>query len=71
MPAVTRSRRCPTTGPAGLSATALDNGKAAEVLWHFLPNADGTQDIPQDLLDCLREKQILFKIYPSNGSFYG
>ncbi|BCY13969.1 hypothetical protein [Actinoplanes sp. L3-i22] len=49
---------------------ALDNGKVDDVLWHFLPGADGTLDIPQDLLDCLRTKRIPFKIYPSNGSFY-
>jgi hypothetical protein len=53
---------------------ALDNESTTgikEVLWHFLPNADGTLDIPQDLLDCLRSNRIPYKIYPSNGSFYG
>ncbi|WP_229074822.1 hypothetical protein [Actinoplanes sp. DH11] len=50
---------------------ALDNQKVGEVLWHFLPNADGTLDIPQDLLDCLRNNRIPYNIYPSDGSFYG
>ncbi|WP_330466582.1 hypothetical protein [Micromonospora zamorensis] len=42
----------------------------AEATWHFLPHANGSLDIPQDLLDCLRTKRIPYKIYPSNGSFW-
>ena len=48
----------------------FDNKKVDEVIWHFLPHANGTLDIPQDLLDCLRAKGIPYKIYPSNGSYY-
>ncbi|MBY8873282.1 hypothetical protein K7640_15720 [Micromonospora sp. PLK6-60] len=48
----------------------LDTAQVAEVMWHFMPHANGSLDIPQDLLDCLRSKRIPFKIYPSNGSFW-
>ncbi|MEU1689316.1 hypothetical protein [Micromonospora sp. NPDC005707] len=48
----------------------LDTQQVAEAMWHFLPHANGSLDIPQDLLDCLRRNRIPFKIYPSNGSFW-
>ncbi|MET8349475.1 MULTISPECIES: hypothetical protein [unclassified Micromonospora] len=48
----------------------LDTQQVAEVMWHFMPHANGSLDVPQDLLDCLRSKRIPFKIYPSNGSFW-
>ncbi|SCG55144.1 hypothetical protein GA0070619_3220 [Micromonospora zamorensis] len=48
----------------------LDTAQVAEATWHFLPHANGSLDIPQDLLDCLRTKRIPYKIYPSNGSFW-
>ncbi|WP_144122780.1 hypothetical protein [Catellatospora sichuanensis] len=48
----------------------LDTEQVAEVLWHFMPHANGSLDVPQDLLDCLRRNQIPYKIYGSNGSFW-
>ncbi|RZU76923.1 hypothetical protein EV384_5634 [Micromonospora kangleipakensis] len=40
------------------------------MLWHFLPHANGSLDVPQDLLGCLRRNRIPFKLYSSNGSFW-
>ncbi len=48
----------------------LDTAQVAEVTWHFLPHANGSLDVPPDLLDCLRRNRLPFKIYPSNGSFW-
>ncbi|OKI41689.1 hypothetical protein A6A27_39150 [Micromonospora sp. CB01531] len=42
-------------------------GDAAELgpqpPWHFMPDANGSLDVPQNLLDCLRRNRIPFKIY--------
>ncbi|WP_250031380.1 hypothetical protein [Paractinoplanes maris] len=48
----------------------LDNGEVDNVLWHFLPHANGSQGIPQDLLDCLRRNRIPFQIHASTGAFW-
>ncbi|MEV4538553.1 hypothetical protein AB0J82_32715 [Asanoa sp. NPDC049518] len=48
----------------------LDIGEVAEATWHFLPHANGSLDIPQDLLDCLRRNRIPYKIYASTGLFW-
>jgi len=48
----------------------LDTQKVDDVLWHFMPHANGSQGIPQDLLDCLRRNRIPFQIHASDGSFW-
>ncbi|MDY7090048.1 MAG: hypothetical protein SYR96_33770 [Actinomycetota bacterium] len=48
----------------------LDNGEVDNVLWHFLPHANGSQGIPQDLLDCLRRNRIPYQIHASTGAFW-
>ena len=48
----------------------LDTGQVDNVLWHFLPHANASQGIPQDLLDCLRRNRLPFAIHASNGSFW-
>jgi hypothetical protein len=48
----------------------LDTQQVAEVMWHFLPHANASQGIPQDLLDCLRRNRIPFQIHASDGNFW-
>jgi hypothetical protein len=48
----------------------LDTGQVDNVMWHFLPHANASQGIPQDLLDCLRRNRLPFTIHASNGSFW-
>ncbi|WP_157410928.1 MULTISPECIES: hypothetical protein [Actinoplanes] len=48
----------------------LDTGQVGDVLWHFLPHANGSQGIPQDLLDCLRRNRIPFTLHPSNDTYW-
>jgi len=47
----------------------LDTSQVDNVLWHFLPHANASQGVPQDLLDCLRRNRIPFMIHASDGSF--